>query len=458
LAQWSDPLDPRRSRDPGARKGNMMDRPTTRTEAVASGMRLDPVESPVLPSRRHAMNLCRSALMGPPGQVGGSSGPVLITGDAGSGKSWLWRHLSADLATGTKWIAVDLTPCDEPADFYRLIGHELGLFDPGGAQSTTDRVALVNFLACRLADGERFHLVVEEAHNLSSDLWEEIRVLANRLGRSGGFASIWLVGQTSLGLRFSSRPFAAIEARLAARVHLGPIGVDEAGVLLRQAHPGREWHSDEVEKLHRDASGSPKRLLRLAEPFFESSKDQQFESASEPRSPLKESRSSLEPSLISAPASEMTAEPSEVGRKAMVAPLPLTGPARPPIQVDENMIEVGWSPEDTTPSEAEAQENRTRIGGSPRPDAGEEAVQDHYAALQAWREWSENQARQSARPVELSDDSSEPGDEMDEDEEAELDAFPPSRMDRPKVRAEGEQKFAPFGQLFSKMAQSQEIE
>ena len=34
----------------------------------------------------------------------------------------------------------------------------------------------------------------------------------------------------------------------------------------------------------------------------------------------------------------------------------------------------------------------------------------------------------------------------------------PSRPDRPTVRAEGEQKFAPFGQLFSRMAQAREPE
>ena len=102
--------------------------------------------------------------------------------------------------------------------FYRLIAREFGLGDPAPS-----RVGLVDVLDGLRLDGQRVGLVVEEAHNLGFDLWEEVRVLANRLGRPGGFASMILVGQTPLALRFATRPFAAIEARLAARVHLGPI-------------------------------------------------------------------------------------------------------------------------------------------------------------------------------------------------------------------------------------------
>ena len=121
------------------------------------------------------------------------------------------------------------------------------------------------------------------------------------------------------------------------------------------------------------------------------------------------------------------------------------------------MIEVGWSPDDA-PAPAEAVQGTLTPGNDAITTAtGSEAVHDHYAALQAWREWSENQARRTPR-------SNEPAapaldeDELDPDANELVDLEAEARLsplaDRPAVRAEGEQKFAPFGQLFSKMAQS----
>ena len=407
-----------------------MDRPTTRREADADGSRVDPPGALVLPSRRPALDLCRLALSAHE-RDGSAPGPVLVTGEAGAGKTWLWRQMEPEAAG--RWFGVDLTPTNDPRDFYRLIAHELGLDGTAGPNPATSRVGLVDFLAARLAEGERVGLVVEEAHNLSAEVWEEVRVLANRLDRPGGFAGMLLVGQTALAARFSTRPFAAIEARLAARVHLGPIDVAEAKQLLDHARPGRAWADEEVEALHRDASGNPRRLLRMVR---------------QAPSPRRAARF-VEPPAIVRPAPAELPKPAPAPEPIRAAQTsPLTGPDRPPIRVEENMIEVGWSPDDLATSQDEPAEGAPRRSSPTVPvQGGEEAVRDHYAALQAWREWAENQAGpapKTAAPPSYMDDE----DEI-EDDEPEL----PAPV-RPTVRAEGEQKFAPFGHLFSKMAQA----
>jgi type II secretory pathway predicted ATPase ExeA len=383
-----------------------MDRPTTRMEADARSLRIALREAFVLPSRRPALDLCRDAL---------AAGPVLLTGDAGVGKTWLWRLLRAESPPSRRWLGVDLTPADTPADFYRLVGHGLGLLEPDASAS---RVGLVDFLTERAVAGDCPALVVEEAHNLSAAVWEEVRVLANRLGEPGGFAALILVGQTPLARRFTTRPFAGIEYRLAARVQLGPIDADEARELLTRLRPGRAWSSDEAEALHRDSAGNPGRLLRRVGP-------------AEIARPVKSPTSRPIP---------MTAPEPPVSASGSVPSL--LGQSRPPLIVEDHLIEVGWSPESDPLDEDELDP-----GTSGDPSASEEEVRDHYAALQAWREWSENQAR---RGLAAAGPATEP------EAGVESDQVSSPLATRPTIWADGEQSFAPFGQLFSRMAQARE--
>ena len=131
----------------------------------------------------------------------------------------------------------------------------------------------------------------------------------------------------------------------------------------------------------------------------------------------------------------------------------MLGPSRPPIQLGENLVEVGWDPpapaedEETTPVLEEADD---------RPELPpDQPVEDHYAALQAWNEWSRNQGR---------DPSDLPGpDEAEAEAEAEGpvnllddDETPnPAARDRifGHVWAEAPDRFAPYGQMFSKLRQ-----
>jgi type II secretory pathway predicted ATPase ExeA len=427
-----------------------MDRPTTRKDADARGSRPLPHEAFVLPSRRSALDLCRG-LVGDILPATSSVGPLLLTGDAGVGKTWLCRRLEAEAPTNARWVGVDLTPANTPIDLYRLLAHELGLAD--SCALTSGRVELIDFLAERQADGQRLTLVIDEAQNLAMPVWEEVRILANRLDRPGGFSRMVLVGQTSLARRFSTRPFAAIEARLALKIHLGPIDADEAVELVARFHPARDWSAEEIEAIHRDSGGNPRRILRKLGPVS-TTRNHSAElleiPVPEPVAPIEAARTRVEPSPIPA-------------RPALVQG-PLMGPARPPIRVDENMIEVGWSPDDSVVSDDPGERVAHPSGGSAAIEGGEEAVLDHYAALQAWQEWTENQARR-AQPSAISVEPANGSEPLSDDEiddvdniEEEADEMPLSRPDRTRVRIEKEQKFAPFGQLFSRMAQAHDSE
>ncbi len=343
---------------------------------------------PLLPSRRPALETLRSA-------VSAGRGPVLLTGEPGSGKTWLVSRLRSELGRkGTdapRWLAVDLAPSTTPADLLRAVCQGVGQVVEGDPTADNLRLGLADYLAERSADRRRWALIVDESHLATTDVLEELRVLSNRLGQLDGFAALVLIGQTSLARRLGTRPLAALESRLAGRAHLGPIDADEAALLL-----GSEIAGAEVDRRHRDAAGNPGRLLRHDRP-------------SQPTGPLR-------------PVHVETSHPTVAEPRIEVASASPLVPAKPPLRVEEGLIEVGW---DAEPDLA-AMAREDKPAAAPAPT--DESIDDPYAALQAWNEWSSGPGRLAAA-----------GEGMDS-----------TLRDNPNLRAEGQEDFAPYSQLFSR--------
>ena len=360
----------------------------------------------LLPSRAAALEICRRTL-----EAAEEPGPVLLTGEAGAGKTWLWGQLVARCPGGRRWLAVDLAPTAGPVEFAQSLALGLGLGPVGPGRA---RAAVAEALAEAADEGRRWGLIVDEAHNADPEMLEELRLLSNRLGRPDGFDALLLVGQTGLARRLSTRPLAALEARLAARVHLRPIDADEARELLAHRFPRHAWTAKDADHLHRDEVGNPRRLLRIAAAL-----------ATRPvPSP-------------SAPAPDREGLPRPVS--------PRLGTPKPPLRVEEGLIEVGWEGDDSEPSAepvaAEVDRSVRIEWAADEPD--DEVIHDPYAALQAWTEWSENQGRGRVRTEEGSaarlalSDAADPA--------------PPGPSTR--LWADEPQGFAPYSQLFSRLKQ-----
>ncbi len=114
------------------------------------------------------------------------------------------------------------------------------------------------------------------------------------------------------------------------------------------------------------------------------------------------------------------------------------------------MIEVGWDAEPEALTAVDTVTPPPVLGPADEERSVEERVDDHYAALQAWREWARNQNRSAEAPAakEVTDslDPSEPDLLPDE----------PLAEARPNVWVEGQHSFAPYGQLFSRMRPSKD--
>ncbi len=395
----------------------------------------------------------------------GRNGPLLITGEPGAGKTWLAGRLVDRLPAGWRAVSVNLTSTLDALEFLRLVADALGL--PMTERLGVARLRIRAALEDDSADRRSWLLIVDEAHRGSSDVWEEIHTLAGSLGRADGFAAMVVLGRTEFARELATRRLDAWAARLSLHVHLMPLDLDEACELL--TFYGRSTRSEEfashLEELHRDALGNPRMLLHLTE-----SRAAVYWPGSETSSSGRREPQLRSPKLPDRPGSRITRRaemidesvPPSRGAAAAedVVPsrTPSLIPSKPPIRLEEGLVEVGW--------DGDLEPELTRAEGSPidressspiGADRDEQLVDDRYAAMQAWTEWSRNRER-SAKPE-------EPPGSPDPSESAAANLDGSIREGRPvgtgpstpaNVRPGSRHEFAPYSQLFTRLRQSKQ--
>lgn len=362
-------------------------------------------------SRRRALDRLASMLRS------GLAGPVLITGEPGSGKRWLARRFFDGLPAHWRSSEVQLGSTLDGVDLLRLAAYPIGLDlpeRPGAA-----RLRLAEGLRDESTDGRKWLLILEEVQRASDSVWEEIESLARRIGRSDSFATMILLGRTELVRSLSSGRLRGWSGRFGLHIHLPPLDLDESRALI---DPDGTIDRQELEALHRDARGNPATILRIA--------SSRSVKAPERTRPL-----------------PLADEPPAPPR------LPSLLPARPPIRVEEGLVEVGWEgdleSEPTFRPEAAPIEPEVSSHG---PLRDEELVEDRYAALQAWAEWSRNRGRSAPG-------ASDPpvGHHVIDVQDADTTELEPRddyEGNSPLLRAEPPQEHAPHGPILGRLRNS----
>ncbi|MHC5537946.1 ExeA family protein [Singulisphaera rosea] len=398
-----------------------------------------PSDELLLESRRAAISTLGSAL-------DSKAGPVLLTGEAGVGKTWVWQRFCSTMSANRRWIAVDVSPANDPGDLDRLIGHALGIDVTATGCVTRNEIA--DFLEECAADGQEWILVIDEAQSVGPQVLDEIRILANRLDRIDGFSGLIIVGQTSLARRLTTRALAPLAIRLAQHIHLRPVDVDEAAALLEHECPELHRNVDDVEVLHRDAGGNPRRLLGMA----------RMASRRVSRSPLESMRLAKQPNPTPVELVHPIplADPDPIADWEETIDPPVLGTAKPPLRMEEGLIEVGWEPgveSETLPElvRNSAEDLLARSASPAEGPSGVEIIDDHYAALQAWTEWAQNQGRTPSLEDSNSKHEVLGGDELSEDSDAGVSTR--STPIQAGVWADRQQTFAPYSQLFTRLRQ-----
>lgn len=200
-------------------------------------------------------------------------GFVVVTGEVGTGKTLLLRCLlrllkdSRDVA-----YAYLFNSRLSATEFLQYILSDFGL--PASGRNKSE--LLLDFGQFLLSRGSKrltTVLIIDEAHHLSDDLLEEVRLLSNLETTDDKLLQIVLVGQPELDEKLDSIGLRQLKQRVALRAQLSPLDPEETTeYITKRLHiAGADLHrnpifsADAIAAVHRYSHGLPRLINTICE-------------------------------------------------------------------------------------------------------------------------------------------------------------------------------------------------
>lgn len=154
-------------------------------------------------------------------------GFIVVTGEVGTGKTLLLRCLLRLLrASKDVSYAYLFNSRLAPTEFLQYIVSDFGLPSSGKNKGEL-LLQLGQYLISRGAKKQTTVLIIDEAHHLSEEILEEVRLLSNLETTDEKLLQIVLVGQPELDEKLDSIELRQLKQRIALRAHLGSLDADE---------------------------------------------------------------------------------------------------------------------------------------------------------------------------------------------------------------------------------------
>ena len=199
-------------------------------------------------------------------------GFVVTTGEVGTGKTLLIRCLLELLKRQEIPFANVFNPKLSEIDFLNYVSFDLGIKVTAHSKSILLR-ALYEFLLVQLQRGLTTVLVVDEAHQMSLEVLEEVRLLTNLETSQQKLIQIVLVGQPEFDTKLDSFELRQLKQRISIRCRLEPYTIMETRQYiewrLTRAGAGSTARAifslETVEAIHRYSLGIPRLINSICD-------------------------------------------------------------------------------------------------------------------------------------------------------------------------------------------------
>ena len=200
-------------------------------------------------------------------------GFVVLTGEVGTGKTLLLRCL-LQLLKQSKDVAYAylFNSRLSPTEFLEYVVSDFGL--PAAGKNKGELLFdLCNFVVTRGLNKLTTVLIVDEAHHLSAEALEEVRLLTNLETAQHKLLQIVLVGQPELDDKLDSAKMTQLKQRIAIRSHLEPLDAEETSAYIerRLQSAGANSHAESIfppktiAAVYRHSRGIPRLINTLCE-------------------------------------------------------------------------------------------------------------------------------------------------------------------------------------------------
>ena len=201
-------------------------------------------------------------------------GVVVVTGEVGTGKTLMLRCLLQLFKESSEIAYAYLFNCRLSAhEFLHYTASDFGLKAEQNQSKSALLLELSRYVTSRGLQGLTTVLVVDEAHNLSMELLEEIRLLSNLETNDDKLLQIVLVGQPELDLKLDSFELRPLKQRIALRAHLAPLDEKDTDRYIQErltiagSAPGAEplFGPEAVRAIHQYSRGFPRLINTICE-------------------------------------------------------------------------------------------------------------------------------------------------------------------------------------------------
>ena len=198
--------------------------------------------------------------------IGRRRGLIVVTGEAGTGKTTLLKKLLHGLEANVQSVGI-FDPHLSFAELLRCTLNELGITNAG-----EDRLTMMSqfhdYLVRQFESGQIVSLMIDEAQNLSQEMLEEIRLLSNLETDSEKLIQIVLAGQPDFEEKLGQAQLVQLKQRVTLRCQLRPLEKYEVGSYINSrlntvcCKRQDLFDSESVERIARYSKGIP-RLVNI---------------------------------------------------------------------------------------------------------------------------------------------------------------------------------------------------